>query len=553
MHPLVPYLLGQEHPEGRRLVNCQRCIRTKDIEDVGDASHLTFFEMLGNWSLGDYFKQEAIEMSFEFLTSSQYLGVAVEDIAVTVFAGNAHVAADEESARMWEAVGIPRSKIFFLGEEHNWWGPAGQTGPCGPDSEIFIDTKNNKDSHSTPGTDDGRYVEVWNNVFMQYNKTAAGGFLPLQRRCVDTGMGLERSAAILQKKQSVYHTELFIPIIQHIETLSSERFDVDERKTRAMRIIADHIRAAVFILGDQRAILPSNIGQGYILRRLIRRAMRFGRQLGIESLFLSELAELVVKIYAVEHPRLEQEKSTIFSELQKEEKRFFQTLDKGERELKKLFADMQLKGKKRIEGKDLFHLYDTYGFPKEISSELAHEHNLEIDEEGFAQAYNEHQAKSKTDVKQTFKGGLQDASEVVVRLHTATHLLHQALRIVLGLHVSQKGSNITKERLRFDFSHPNKMTEEEISRVEAMVNDAIQASLPIRVETKSLEAAKKEGALAFFTDTYDEKVTVYSIGDFSKEVCGGPHVENTKKLGFFKIVKEQSSSMGVRRIKATLE
>lgn len=552
MHPLVPYILGQEHPEGKCLVNCQRCIRTNDIDEVGDYSHLTFFEMLGNWSLGDYFKEKAIELSFEFLTDSRWLKIPKENLAISVYKGDEAVPPDEESARVWESLGIPRGKIFFLDRNHNWWGPAGQTGPCGPDSEMFIDTQSNDDPNSSPASEDGRYLEIWNDVFMQYNKTAAGTYEPLKNKCVDTGMGLERTACILQGKKTVFHTELFSPIIQGIADAAGVNFEVDEVKDRAMRIIADHVRAAVFIIGDEQGVTPSNLGRGYILRRLIRRAMRFGRELGIERIFLCSLAELVITIYAPEYSQLKINRDRILKELEAEEQRFFQTLKKGEREFLKLTQQLRISNSNFIDGKNLFHLYDTYGFPKEITAELAREQGFTIDEEGFDRAFKEHQIKSKSDERQTFKGGLRDHSEETTRLHTATHLLHQALRRILGTHVSQRGSNITKDRLRFDFSHPDKITVEQLAEVEALVNRKIQEALPVSMSVMSLEEARENGALAFFGEKYDEQVKVYSIGDFSREVCGGPHVEHTGQLGHFAIVKEQSSSMGVRRIKAVL-
>ena len=497
MHPLVPYIMGQEHPEGKRLVNCQRCIRTKDIEEVGNTSHLTFFEMLGNWSLGDYFKEEAIEMSFEFLTDSQWLNLKIEDLAVSVYEGDSQIPPDEESAKVWEQLGIPRDKIFFLSRKHNWWGPAGQTGPCGPDSEMFIDTHSNDNRSSNPASDDGRFLEIWNDVFMQYNKTATGTFERLKRKCVDTGMGLERTARILQGKKTVYHTELFMPIINNLETISSHRFETSPTHDKSMRIIADHIRAAVFILGDERSVNPSNIGQGYILRRLIRRAMRYGRQLDIDRLFLKELAEVVIEIYKSEYDSLQKQKSVILNELELEEKKFSKTLKKGEKEFYKLIEKLQQENISTITGNDVFHLYDTYGFPKEITVEFAAEQGFTIDEVGFEKAFKEHQSKSKVDINQVFKGGLLDHSQETTKLHTATHLLHQALRQVLGDHVSQKGSNITKDRLRFDFSHEEKMTREQLDTVEQIVNEQIQNALAITMHIMSLEEAKKTRSSCF--------------------------------------------------------
>lgn len=558
MHPLVPFILGESHPRGTRLVAHQRCVRTGDINEVGDYSHLTFFEMLGNWSLGDYFKEQALSMSFEFLTSSEWLGIDKNIISVTVYAGDENVPADEESAKIWERLGIPRERIFFLGKEHNWWGPAGTTGPCGPDSEMFIDTGIEGNPHSTPAHSDGKYLEIWNDVFMQYNKTPQGVFVPLTRKCVDTGMGLERTTAVLQGKKSAFDTELFSPIFNILESIVNKTYGASNNEDdRALRIIADHIRTAVFILGDEKGMPPSNLGQGYILRRLIRRAMRFGRKLGQEKVFLDAPALSVLGIYGEVYPILQKNKDFILQEICTEEKKFLVTLQRGEREFMKMKARLLCKSSSSknsivISGVDAFHLYDTYGFPKEVTIELAQEHEMTIDEEGFEDAFSEHQKKSKSDSHQTFKGGLQDHSEETTKLHTATHLLHQALRDVLGTHISQKGSNITKDRLRFDFSHAEKMSPEQIVKVNCIVNEKIQAALPVSMDTMLLNEAISIGALAFFNDKYDEQVRVYSIGDYSKEVCGGPHIENTSQLKNFKIVKEQSSSHGVRRIKAVV-
>ncbi|MFA7565827.1 MAG: alanine--tRNA ligase [Alkalispirochaeta sp.] len=553
MHPLVPYILGEPHPAGVRLVNVQKCIRTGDIDEVGDTSHLTFFEMLGNWSLGDYFKEGAIEMSWEFLTGKDWLGIDPESISVTVFAGDDEVPRDEESAAAWERAGIPRDRIYFLGRDDNWWGPAGQTGPCGPDSEMFVDTGIPGTVESRPGVSDGKFLEIWNDVFMQYNKDAQGNYRPLERKCVDTGMGVERTIAILQGKKSVYDTEVFQPIIRKIEELTGKRYGGEDDADRSIRIIADHVRTATFILGDENAVTPSNVAQGYVLRRLIRRAMRHGRKLGLEGEFLVQPARIVIDIYSDFYTLLRTQADFILEELAHEEERFLKTLQNGEREFEKMLPNL-LKGNRReIPGRLAFKLYDTYGFPLEITEELAGEHGLTVDSDGFEAAFRKHREKSKLDGNQTFKGGLADHSEMTTALHTATHLMHQALRDVLGEHVTQKGSNITPERLRFDFTHPEKMTDEQIRRVEEIVNEKIGADLPISMKTTTLAEAKKEGALAFFGDRYDEVVKMYSIGDYSKEVCGGPHVEHTKQLGKFRILKEQSSSQGVRRIRAVLE
>jgi alanyl-tRNA synthetase len=554
MHPLVPYLLGETHPAGQRLTNYQKCIRTGDIEAVGDPHHLTFFEMLGNWSLGDYFKEEAIRMSHEFLTSPEWLGLDVDKLSVTVFAGDELVPRDEESAAVWRELGIPEERIYFLPREDNWWGPAGETGPCGPDTEMFIDTGRPAcGDHCQPGCSCGKYFEIWNDVFMQYNKTADGTFVPLERTCVDTGMGIERTSAILQGKDTVYATEAFTPIIKEIEALSGKSFGDDEETDLSIRIISDHAKTSTFILGDERGVKPSNLGQGYILRRLIRRAIRHGRKLGIEGEFLSKLAEAVLMIYADVYPAMLEKKETILSELSQEGEKFDKTLQKGEHEFEKMVPNLLKNPKKIIPGRLAFKLYDTYGFPVEITEELAAEHGLTVDKEGFDAAFEKHQEMSKKGAEKSFKGGLGDHSEATTALHTATHLLHKALRTVLGDHVQQKGSNITAERLRFDFAHPDKMTPEEIKAVEDMVNEQIQRDLPVTMEIMSLEEAQTSGALAFFGDKYEEKVKVYTIGDYSKEVCGGPHVERTGTMGTFKIKKEQSSSAGVRRIRAVLQ
>ncbi len=553
MHPLVPYILGEPHPAGKRLVDYQKCIRTGDIESVGDPSHLTFFEMLGNWSLGDYFKEEAVRMSWEFLTDSRWLGIDPDTLSVTVFAGEEGIPRDEETARLWIDLGIPEERIYFLPREDNWWGPAGETGPCGPDSEMFIDTGREAcGPECRPGCHCGKYFEIWNDVFMQYNKTADGSYVPMERKCVDTGMGVERTIAILQGKQSVYETELFADIIAGIEKVSGRSFGADETDDVSIRIIADHLRTAVFILGDERGVSPSNLGQGYILRRLIRRAVRHGRKLGIDRFFLSDLSDLVIDQYSGPYPELLEKRKFVALELRGEEEKFFATLQKGEHEFEKMLPNL-LKGKQRIiPGRLAFRLYDTYGFPLELTEELAAEHEFTVDREGFDKAFRNHQEASRAGAEKTFKGGLADNSEMTTALHTATHLLHQALRTVLGDHVGQKGSNITPERLRFDFTHPEKMSREEIDAVEALVNEQIARKLDVSMEMMSVADAKASGAIAFFESKYDEQVKVYSVGDFSKEVCGGPHVDNTAKMGRFKILKEQSSSAGVRRIKAVL-
>ncbi len=553
MHPLVPYLLGEPHPSGNRLTNYQKCIRTGDIEAVGDDSHLTFFEMLGNWSLGDYFKEDAIRMSHEFLTSPQWLGFDVERLFVTVFAGDDEVPRDNESAELWKSLGIPEDRIFFLPREDNWWGPAGETGPCGPDSEMFIDTGRPVcGPDCAPGCHCGKYFEIWNDVFMQYNKQADGTFLSMDRTCVDTGMGIERTIAMLQNKGSVYETEIFTHLIGAIESLSGTTYGKDDTTDMSIRIIADHIRTSVFLLGDERSITPSNLGQGYILRRLIRRAIRHGRKVGIEGAFLASLVEYVLEVYQDAYPILLTQFDSISKELTQEEERFSSTLQKGEHEFQKILPNL-LKGKNRIiPGRIAFKLYDTYGFPIELTEELAAEHDFTVDIAGFDKAFEKHQEASRAGAEKNFKGGLADHSEMTTSLHTATHMLHKALRNLLGDHVQQKGSNITAERLRFDFIHPEKVTREQLDEIEKVINEQIARDLPVTMEIMTLEEAKDAGALAFFDSKYGEQVKVYTIGDFSKEVCGGPHVERTGTMGRFKIKKEQSSSAGVRRIKAVL-
>ena len=552
MHPLVPYILGQEHPAGKRLCDYQKCIRTGDIDSVGDPHHLTFFEMLGNWSLGDYFKNEMIGFSFEFLT--KVLGIPVDRLSVTVFEGDDTVPRDEEAAARWKELGIDPSHIYFMPREDNWWGPAGETGPCGPDSEMFFDTGRPAcGPNCKPGCKCGKYFEIWNDVFMQYRKEKDGTYHEMDRKCIDTGMGIERTVAVLQGKKSVYETEVFQPIIRKIEELSGKKYGENEEDDISIRIISDHIRTSVFILGDQKGIAPSNVGQGYILRRLIRRAVRHGKKIGIDHSFLPGLSDVVLSLYGEPYPELIEHKDFIREELEKEEEKFSITLTKGEKEFEKMLPNLMKGNSRVISGRLAFKLYDTYGFPIELTKELAAEHEFTVDEKGFEEAFEKHQALSRAGAEKEFKGGLADHSEQTTALHTATHLLHAALRRVLGTHVGQKGSNITAERLRFDFTHPAPMTKEELKEVEDLVNDAIKRDLPVTVETMTLEEARNAGAIAFFDSKYGEKVTVYTIGDFSKEVCGGPHVTHTGDMGHFRILKEQSSSAGIRRIKAVLE
>ena len=548
MHPLVPYLLGEKHPEGTRLTDVQKCLRTGDIDEVGDTSHLTFFEMLGNWSLGDYFKKESITMSYEFLTKE--LGIPAEKISVTCFEGDDKIPKDVETAQIWNELGIDKDRIYFYGRGENWWGPAGQTGPCGPDTEIFYDTgKEPCSPECGPSCNCGKYLEIWNNVFMAYNKDKDGNYTELEQKNVDTGLGLERVLSIMNGNTSVYDTELFEGIIGKIEEVSGKSYD--ENTARDFRIIADHLRAATFVLGDDKAVTPSNVDQGYVLRRLIRRTSRELRKLGVETSKMKDISEVIIDQYQDVYPELGRNREFILSELEKEEQTFNKTLDRGLKAAEKIF---DLIGDDPVlSGGLAFKLYDTFGFPIELTQELAAERGKSVDVEGFNNKYREHQEKSRQGAAQKFKGGLADQSEETTKLHTTTHLLNAALRKVLGDTVYQKGSNINPERLRFDFSFDRKLTPEELQEVTRLVNEAIDSELPVICEEMTVEEAKKQEAIGVFDEKYGDKVKVYSIGDFSKEICGGPHVSNTSELGRFRILKEQSSSAGVRRIKAKLE
>ncbi|CAD7842155.1 Alanyl-tRNA synthetase [Olavius algarvensis spirochete endosymbiont] len=553
MHPLIPYLLGENHPSGSRLVNVQKCIRTVDIESVGDSSHLTFFEMLGNWSIRDYFKKEAIAWSYEFLTNKDFLGLNKNRIYVTVFEGDNDVPFDYESYNAWLSLAVPKEHIFKLPREENWWQPAGRGGPCGPDSEMFYDTGAEKcGSDCRPGCFCGKYFEIWNDVFIEYNKQSDGSYVALETPCVDTGMGVERTISMLQGKKTVYETELFAGIIRSIEDISGKKYRDDDSSTRSFRIIADHVKTAAMILGDGNAVRPSNLGQGYILRRLIRRCVRHGLKIGIDSNFLAQVAESVIRTYESAYVELASRQEFIQSELSLEEIQFRKTLNKGNKEFYGVLADLNKNKKRLIPGQEAFHLYDTYGFPIELTQELAEENNITVDRAGFDEAYRRHQEISKKGADKTFKGGLVDDSLMSIRYHTATHLLHEALRRVLGEHVAQKGSNITGDRLRFDFVHPRPMTDEEKKSVEKIVNDRIAENLPVSVQTMTIEQAKNINARALFEGKYGEQIRVYSIGNFSTEVCGGPHVESIGDIGEFKIVKEQSVSRGIRRVRAVL-
>ncbi|MFA6099598.1 MAG: alanine--tRNA ligase [Patescibacteria group bacterium] len=582
MHPLVPYFLGEPHPMGKRLASVQKCLRTVDIDNVGDNRHGTFFEMLGNWSLGDYFKEETIQWSYELLVGKEWFEIDPERLFISVFKGDPQDAGrgtgDDESINIWQAQfavhGIAADvgeagkdepalksqgpRIYAYGKDNNWWGPAGQTGPCGPDTEIYYDTRRPHDPEfgpmCHPACDCGRFIEIWNNVFMQYNKRDDGQFEPLAQRNVDTGMGLERMVAMLQGVPTIFDIDLNQRLIKVLADVFKVAYGQAEERDRSIRIIIDHIRAATFIIGDTRGVNPSNVGQGYIVRRLIRRAVREARRLDIETLMSPTVAEAVISEYEKTYPELATNTEKILSELKKEEEKFGATLERGLKEFKRMFD----KGG-QITGEQAFVLYSTYGFPVELTEELVREQGATVDREAFSQEFKKHQELSRTASAGAFKGGLADHSEETTGLHTATHLLHQALRMVLGDHVAQKGSNITAERLRFDFVHPEKMTPDQIQQVEEIVNEIIQRDLAIEYQEMTVQEAKAAGAIGLFEDKYGAKVKVYTVHDeqspkgfFSKEICGGPHVTHTGELGKFKIQKEEAVSAGVRRIKANL-
>ena len=541
MQPLVPYLLGEKHPEGKRLTDYQKCLRTNDIEEVGDNRHLTYFEMLGNWSLGDYFKEESIKMSFDFLTKE--LQIPVEKLSVTCFAGDEDCPKDEVSAEAWKKAGIPEERIYFYGKDNNWW-IAGEEGPCGPDTEMFYDTgKPACGPDCQPSCECGKYVEIWNNVFMEYFKDK-NGYSKLRQQNVDTGLGLERMAMLLQGKETPFDTELFSPVMDKLKEL--QKVDIIESR----RIIAEHLRSSMMIISDGGR--PSNIDRGYVLRRLIRRLIRHLNKLQIDLNELTNLIEINIENLKEMYSDLEKNKDIIKSVIIEEKDKFVKTLAHGEREFEKEVRKLKEQNKETIPGTIVFRLYDTYGFPPEVTKELAQENGFKVDLKEFEELFKKHQEKSRQGAEHKFKGGLADQNEKTISYHTATHLLHQALRTVLGDHVKQSGSNITEERLRFDFTHPQKMTKEEIQKVEDLVNEQIQRDLKVTCEEMSYEDAKKSGAIGLFTDKYGDKVKVYTIGDFSKEICGGPHLTHTGNMGTFKIKKEESSSSGIRRIKAVL-
>ena len=564
MHPLVPYLLGEKHPAGNRLTDVQKCVRTGDIDEVGDERHCTFFEMLGNWSLGDYFKEEMIPWSYEFLTGKDYLNIPSDKIAVTVFGGDDTLPRDDEAAALWEKAGVKKETIYFMPRENNWWGPAGLTGPCGTDTEMFIIRKPKCSPTCNPDCNCGAFLEIWNDVFMRFNKQADGSYTELSQKNVDTGMGLERALCVLNGKSSVYETDVFEDAIEVIAKLTGKQYGESEEVTKAFRVLLDHTRTATFMLGDEKGIVPSNTDQGYILRRIIRRAVRFGRKIELPEGSLAKISEAFIEEYKSVYPELELNRAKIAEELNKEEAKFNKTLQQGLKEFEKCVNGIERKNafmsqkdpayvpETRINGKQAFHLYDTYGFPVEITVEMAKERGLDVDVEGYKAAFEEHQNKSKAGSEQKFACGLADHKEATTKLHTATHLLHAALKKVLSPDVNQKGSNITEERLRFDFNYPQPMTAEQIKAVEDMVNEVIAQNIPVVMKEVTLDEAKAEGFTGLFESKYGERVKTYTIGEFSKEICGGPHVASTGELGKFKIAKEQSCASGIRRIKATL-
>ena len=543
MQPLVPYLLGEPHPAGKRLTDYQKCVRTNDIDEVGDNRHLTYFEMLGNWSLGDYFKEESIQMSYDFLTKE--LGIPVEKLSVTCFAGDEDCARDEVTASCWKKAGIPEERIYYFGKDDNWW-IAGETGPCGPDTEMFYDTGKPKCSpECNPSCGCGKYVEIWNNVFMEFYKDENGKYSKLKQHNVDTGLGLERMAMLLQGKETPFETELFAPIMDKLVELQK----VDNIASR--RIVAEHLRSSMMIICDGGR--PSNVDRGYILRRLIRRMVRHMNKLQISLDELVTLINLNVENLKEMYPSLEINKETIKTVIIEEKDKFVKTLVKGEKEFEKEVGQVKAQGENIVPGKVVFRLYDTYGFPPEVTEELAAESGMSIDKKEFEKLFKEHQEKSRAGSEQKFKGGLASTGEMETKYHTATHLLNAALKQVLGSHVHQRGSNITAERMRFDFSHPTKMTDEEKKATEDLVNEWIKEAIPVEHLEMKKDDAIKMGAEAMFIEKYGDIVSVYKIGDKSIELCGGPHVHNTSELGHFRIKKEESSSSGVRRIKAILD
>ncbi|HNW05693.1 MAG TPA: alanine--tRNA ligase [archaeon] len=541
MHPLVPFLLGQPHPLGKRLVNYQLCIRTTDIDEIGDATHFSMFEMLGNWSLGDYFKKESIAYSYEFLTSKEWLGLDKNRLAITVFSGNDNVPIDKETIFHWLEQGVPKERIVAIAD--NWWGPAGDSGPCGPDTEMFYWKDNSRPAPLIFDPDDENWVEIWNNVFLEYNKTKDGKFEELEQKNIDTGLGTERVAMILNGLDDAFKVGKIKEIYDYVLSLAK-----DKENTKAIKIITDHLRAATFILADSRGAIPSNTDQGYILRRFIRRAIRYGRLIGIENNFCSKVSKKIMDLYDQEYPHLKFKYQFVLNELEKEENKFNLTLENGLKEFNRMIETQE-----KLSGKDAFLLYQSFGFPIEVVEELAKEKNISIDVSGFIEEEKKHKEISRAGAEHKFKGGLAEQTNITTRYHTATHILNQSLRNIINKEIRQKGSNITSERLRFDFNFDRKLTPEEIQAVEDEVNKVIARELDVVKESMPLAKAIESGAQAEFGARYPEVVFVYSVGDYSKEICMGPHVNNTKELGRFKIIKEEGIAAGVRRIKAVLE
>ena len=564
MHPLVPYLLGQPHPKGKRLCDVQKCIRTGDIDEVGDAYHLTFFEMMGNWSLGDYFKKEKVAWSYEFLTGEKYLNLGKDGFAVTCFAGNDTVMRDEETAKLWEQNGVPKDRIYFLPKSENWWEI--NRGPCGPDTEMFLDSGKPKCSPScSPACNCGKFIEIGNDVYMQYNRIGDDEYIPAVQKNVDTGFGVERCLVVLNNEKSVYKaSESFFEALNLLEKLSGKSYNDDgDENTKSFRIICDHLRASTFILGDEKGAVPSNVGQGYVLRRLIRRAIRHMKNLGIEAGHLGDIAKTYIKYFAADYPELDENSDKIIQELNKEEEKFLKTLEQGYREFDKVVNGIERKNQfmsnqpnfikdTKIGGKAAFRLYDTFGFPIELTVEMAKEKGLDVDIEGFDEAFKQHQELARTASAGSFKGGLADDSEETTNLHTANHLLLAGLRKIFGTHVEQKGSNITSERLRFDFNFDRKLTDAEVKALEDFVNDAINQAIPVERLEMTFKDAKQRGAYGIHKADENDIVSVYKIGNVDFQICGGPHAKNTKDLKNFKITKQEAVSAGVRRIKAVI-
>jgi alanyl-tRNA synthetase len=583
MHPLVPYLMGEKHPLGKRLCNVQKCIRTGDIDDVGDSWHLSFFEMMGNWSLGDYFKTEAVEMSFEFLTSKQYLAIPIERLSTTVFKGDSDAPREDTADKVWTKLGIASNRLHFLPKEDNWWGPAGITGPCGPDSEMFYhveDIQEKSDDEFNLLNKQGKFCEIWNDVFMQYNKTAEGKYVPLAQQNVDTGMGVERTVSVLNGYNNAFEMDTLKPILEKVLEISGRKGktqkDLSDAERKSVRIITDHLRTATMVLGDDKAVVPSNVDQGYILRRFIRRSIRHARLLGIQGNFCKSIAEVVVKIMGPVYSEVEKNKEFVYAELEKEEEKFSTALENGIKVLEKklqylgscseakettkstAFVGQVPNGPKQLNGKGAFDLFQSYGFPLEMTIEMCAEKGFTVDKKGFEDLLVQHQELSRKGAEQKFKGGLADAGETTTKLHTCAHLTLAALKDIVDSKIEQKGANITAERLRFDFNLDRKLTEEEIKKIEEWVNNAIKDECNVTMDILPLEEAKKQGAHGTFTSKYGDQVKVYTVKGkngtiYSKEICGGPHVTTTSGMGKYKIIKEESSSAGIRRIKAVLE